>query len=268
MGNKRFLTIQWFQDGASKTHTIRVGYGVLRLLLLCLVLTIITLAVAVIYWSRVAALAYRSRELKQENQAFQASGRKLDSLESILADLEGKARAVENIVHTFVDDRPDGQVDDERNMEKTLISQNSLFSYISRLDSMRLELGTADGASEDYFPGIWPVIGIVSQDFQELHQGIDIITRENSLIVSPAKGVVIQAGWHRDLGKRIEIEHGGQYRTVYGHLNRIFINIGDHVSRGKPIGTLGNTGNSSGPHLHYEIRYAGESVNPMNFLTH
>ena len=98
------------------------------------------------------------------------------------------------------------------------------------------------------------------------HEGIDIIAESNALVVSAARGIVVESGWDRDLGKFVRIDHDFNTVTLYGHLSRAYVQEGDHVEKGTTIGAVGNTGYSFGPHLHYEILVRGKSVDPGPYL--
>jgi murein DD-endopeptidase MepM/ murein hydrolase activator NlpD len=78
--------------------------------------------------------------------------------------------------------------------------------------------------------------------------------------------VVIFSGWHGGYGKKVIIYHGFGYTTVYAHLSSIYVNVGDEVTKGEIIGLMGDTGNSTGPHLHYEVIVDGVPKNPVDFL--
>ena len=85
-------------------------------------------------------------------------------------------------------------------------------------------------------------------------------------IKTMAEGKVTRAGWASGYGKVIEIDHGNGFKTKYGHLNKIYVNKGQQVAQNEAIGEVGNTGRSTGPHLHYEILYNGAHLNPMVFI--
>lgn len=102
---------------------------------------------------------------------------------------------------------------------------------------------------------------------QELHSGLDIGASKGSAVVASNSGTVILAtkssygyGWH------IVVDHGGGYATLYGHLSRIDVSVGQAVARGSTIGGVGSTGNSTGNHLHFEVRINGVKKNPMAYL--
>lgn len=99
-----------------------------------------------------------------------------------------------------------------------------------------------------------------------LHYGMDFVGEENAEVVSPSLGEVKAAGTLGAYGKMVIIDHGYGITTRYGHLHEIKVKKGDIVTRGQLIGIQGSTGRSTGPHLHYEIRYNDMPLNPKNFL--
>lgn len=125
-------------------------------------------------------------------------------------------------------------------------------------------------------PSIWPVRGWVTSGFgyrvspftdrKEVHEGIDIATRMNMPVVSPADGVVVRAGRDTSYGNILEIDHGYGVVTRYGHNSRLMVNVGDKVKRGQVVAQVGNSGRSTGPHLHYEVVLNGVPVNPFRYI--
>jgi murein DD-endopeptidase MepM/ murein hydrolase activator NlpD len=128
----------------------------------------------------------------------------------------------------------------------------------------------------DHTPSITPVIGYFSRGFgmkkdpftgtMQFHQGIDLAADRDTPIRAPACGEVSYVGHQAGLGKVIEIDHLYGYQTVYGHLYSIKVARGQMIKRGEIIGTVGNTGYSTGPHLHYEVRYNGKAIDPLNYI--
>jgi len=103
-------------------------------------------------------------------------------------------------------------------------------------------------------------------DLREFHSGLDISAKQGTLIIAPADGKVISVGKDRYTGKFIKIKHNDRFITIYGHLQQHKVKEGQKVKRGDIIGLMGNTGMSTGYHLHYEIIKDGESVNPFNHI--
>jgi len=105
---------------------------------------------------------------------------------------------------------------------------------------------------------VHPVLGR-----QILHTGVDLKASMNTPIYSPYSGIVIYAGWMNGYGKIIIIDNGSNYETRFAHLNRILVKKGQRVNKGNVIAKSGKTGRVTGPHLHYEIRYKKQPMNPM-----
>lgn len=125
-------------------------------------------------------------------------------------------------------------------------------------------------------PSIWPTKGYLTSPLgwrihpltgkRDYHNGQDIATQFGNKIIATADGVVLVAGHWDYLGNLIIIDHGFGFTTRYGHQASFNIKEGDRVKRFQVIGYVGNTGRSSAPHLHYEVRYFGKPLNPMNFI--
>ena len=115
-----------------------------------------------------------------------------------------------------------------------------------------------------------PVYGIITSRFgyrtRGLHTGVDVGTQTGTTIVAAAGGVVTTASYSGGYGNLVVISHGNGVQTFYAHCNTILVSVGDEVSQGQAIATVGSTGNSTGPHLHLEIRKNGVSQNPQNYL--
>jgi len=108
---------------------------------------------------------------------------------------------------------------------------------------------------------VHPVLG-----GRRAHKGIDLAQPTGTPVYATADGVVSKAEWFSSYGLYISLEHGAEIQTRYGHLSRLNVAAGQQIRKGDVIGYVGSTGRSTGPHLHYEVRIAGESVNPVPYL--
>jgi murein DD-endopeptidase MepM/ murein hydrolase activator NlpD len=125
-------------------------------------------------------------------------------------------------------------------------------------------------------PSRWPVRGQVNSGYgsrtspwsanSEFHSGLDIGARVGTPVKSPAPGTVVFAGVNAEYGQTLIIEHGNETKSLYGHLSKLNVAVNQKVQRGDVVALTGNTGRSSGPHLHYEIRIKDHSVNPTSYL--
>jgi len=125
-------------------------------------------------------------------------------------------------------------------------------------------------------PSVWPARGWVTSDFGQrldpytadrmMHEGMDIAAEPGKPIYAPSNGMVVYAGPEGNYGNVIVLDHGYGIKTLYGHLARVRVKAGDRVKRGEQLGSVGTTGRSTGPHLHYEVRVNGIPQNPRKFL--
>lgn len=144
----------------------------------------------------------------------------------------------------------------------------SLASLIEQLQGKRDRLESS--------PSIWPAKGWLTSRFgmrtspftgrPQFHSGLDIAGAPGTEIVAPARGRVAFAGKRGPLGNTVILDHGYGVRTIYGHNQELKVNQGQKVERGQLIATLGSTGRSTGPHLHYAVELGGKARNPLDFI--
>ena len=108
---------------------------------------------------------------------------------------------------------------------------------------------------------VHPVLGVT-----KYHNGLDLSAPIGTEVFAPGDGQIVHAGWNGGYGKCVIIDHGYGYRTIYGHLSDIKVAVGQNIKRGDLISLTGNTGISTGPHLHYEIRQYDTVRNPLNYI--
>jgi len=152
--------------------------------------------------------------------------------------------------------------------EAAAAEASSLETLIAHLENETARLGST--------PSIAPARGWITSTFghrvspftgnREFHRGLDIAGRMRTPVVAPADGEVIFAGTKRALGNTITLRHGYGIETIYGHLSELSVRRGERVKRGQKLGLMGNTGRSTGPHLHYQVQINGKPVNPQNYI--
>lgn len=125
-------------------------------------------------------------------------------------------------------------------------------------------------------PSVWPVRGWITSSFgnrnspfsgiMKFHEGIDIAAQTGTPVMAPADGVVVKAGFSSGYGNLVELSHGYGIKTVFAHNSRINVKAGQRITRGDVISYVGDSGSSTGPHLHYEVRLNGLPVNPLKYM--
>jgi len=180
-------------------------------------------------------------------------------------------QAIENYQN---DDNEDAELDIEE-----IKKQDELSSLISSMketsSSLRTEIDD-ELTYLDCLPDNVPLEGRISSGFgyrrhpitglRSFHYGVDITGNRGDAVQAAGSGVVTFAGWSGDCGKVVIISHGFGYETVYAHNDSIIIEVGDIVSKGDLISRVGSTGRSTGPHLHFEIHYKNEQIDPIGVL--
>jgi murein DD-endopeptidase MepM/ murein hydrolase activator NlpD len=148
------------------------------------------------------------------------------------------------------------------------LQQNAFASIFTQLEGKRNQLAAT--------PSIKPVDGWISSRFgyrespftgrREFHRGIDIATHHGTKIIAPADGIITYSGKKGLMGNMLTVDHGFGMVTRYGHISKFLKKKGERVKRGEVIALVGNTGRSTGPHLHYEVKLNGLAVNPSNYF--
>jgi murein DD-endopeptidase MepM/ murein hydrolase activator NlpD len=125
-------------------------------------------------------------------------------------------------------------------------------------------------------PDKWPVSGRITSKFgyrihpisgkRQFHDGLDIANDSGTKIVAAGSGIVTYSGWNGGYGRVIIISHGYGYKSVYAHNRKNLVAVGERVKKGQVIAELGNTGRSTGPHLHFEVYYKGNKIDPLKIL--
>jgi murein DD-endopeptidase MepM/ murein hydrolase activator NlpD len=132
--------------------------------------------------------------------------------------------------------------------------------------------GACDTSTGGYYGSgyfVWPAGNhyLSGNDYSPWHLGIDIAAGMGAPVFAADSGLVVYSGWStQGYGNLIVIDHGNGYQTLYGHLSTLFVSCGEGVFQGEEIALSGSTGNSTGPHLHFEVRYMGGFINPWNVL--
>ena len=140
--------------------------------------------------------------------------------------------------------------------------------YVKHLEKMGIFRREMEVSQGDF---IWPLYGVtltgeLGKRWNRIHAGIDIATPVGTLVVASQSGVVSFAGPRGGYGFLVIMKHGNGLETRYAHLSHIFVREGDVIKKGEAIALSGNTGKSTGPHLHFEIRLHGVPLNPEGFL--
>lgn len=206
-------------------------------------------------------------ELQQEETAQEEARSQLNSLAGERQNLVQLAAVRRRSVASQVAEMESLSAGEESELEGLILERERELEAQQRAAGIA---GGVQGGGSGTFT--WPVTGTITSPFgwrsnpfgggPEFHQGLDIAAPMGTTVTAAAAGTVIMAQWYGGYGNYVLIDHGGGYSTGYGHLSAIYVASGQSVQRGQAIGAVGSTGQSTGPHLHFEVRIAGKPVDP------
>lgn len=281
--DKRFYTFVFAPTASSPLRKFNVPHKVLQAILgfaIVGMLTVVYGAYRLTQHAYVVAklniLEHKNRELREKNQEAES---KYDQLQNRLAALDTTQRKLAEVsgVSRTADvskdigrGGPDGEADISGIEQTTAALESELRNIKDVFDRNQVKLSST--------PNGWPVRGYITDGFgnrrnpfggggYESHAGLDIATNHGTAIEATADGLVIFAGPHGGYGNIVVIDHGYGVTTRYGHMSKIEVQVGQHVTRGKMIGAVGSTGRSTAPHCHYEVRLHDRPVNPLNYIS-
>ncbi len=229
-------------------------------------------------------IEHENAELRQVNQGFERS----------IRDLSGQLEEYQQQIHKLaivagvseLSPVADAGIGGPMAIEANLLGETDMGDNLARLDSWADELGRGMNFLQDRFeerkllisrtPAVTPVKGLLTSAFgyrpdpftkrRTFHSGIDIVAPRGKEVRATGDGFVMKTGRLQGLGKAVYVSHGYDISTRYGHLLKITVEEGQKVTRGDVIGLVGNTGRSTGNHLHYEVRIDGRPTNPLGYI--
>jgi murein DD-endopeptidase MepM/ murein hydrolase activator NlpD len=246
------------------TVTFNLPGKLASLLAVVVAVIVIGLAFVGVTYTRLASLAFETAKLKAENRSLRLRSQKIEHIEQELVRIEQLRREIEAWAGVV----PQEATAPEPETDAVLVPRTWPRRYSYAL--MEPYYTFTEGRSRGM---VQPATGWVSRRFTEAgaeaagHYGIDIAAPEGSPVRCADDGVVKSARWDDIYGNVIEIQHDDSLSTVYGHNEKILVKEGDHVTRGQVIATVGNTGRSTAPHLHFEVLKNGKPSNPEDYVT-
>jgi len=247
-----------------KSYSISHSRWKLIRFLICL-LAIVLLASALFY-GRLYVLALKSRALEVENEKLREENAKVQELEKQLYAIEELRVKISSMLGVEATPSLESAFNNVDSKISGVKNFQALPEAYKKVSSEFQQYGELLFDEERYVPSGVPVEGFISQKYGNSHKGLDFVTPIGTPVKATADGIVKNISEDRFLGLVLTISHGSKYETLYGHLKEILVKRGKIVKKGDVIALSGNSGISTGPHLHYEIRYLGEHVDPINYL--
>jgi murein DD-endopeptidase MepM/ murein hydrolase activator NlpD len=276
MGDEKgALTFIIIPENASKTYTFRLKRGLIYVFGAACLALFCLFAYTMIVQQGLRSKARKAERLEVENSILREKTQKITVLERELARLQHIRNHLYDMAGlSFENEQCRGGGSPEKRL--ALASTEEKYQPANE----ELFAGPEEPAFTDTVqmyttntPVLWPVRGWVTAEFNEVlpgrekrHTGIDIAAPQGSAILCAASGKVTFAGWDKDLGLVVIVDHKNGLSTLYGHCSEVVVEVGRVVKQGQIVAQLGNTGQSSAPHLHFEIRKDGIAIDPRRYL--
>jgi murein DD-endopeptidase MepM/ murein hydrolase activator NlpD len=250
----RKLTVIVVPHGDLETRSYEISYRKLKVALVSAALVLLVLVGVAAAWFPVLAQALRAGQLEKDVARLEAERADVAELARTLEQVEAQYERVRALLGA------DAPLDD---------GTPPMLPPLRR-DTTRAA-GIEETAAVSGLIDTWPLDarGFITRPLSESrpnHPGLDIAVPENSYILAAGPGVVGETGEDRVYGLFARIDHGAGLETLYGHASRILVRDGDQVQRREVIGLTGSSGQSTGPHLHFEVRRNGRAVDPLLFV--
>ncbi|HUF70740.1 MAG TPA: M23 family metallopeptidase [Longimicrobiales bacterium] len=252
--DERRLTVIVVPHGDLETRTYEIPYRKLKLAIAGAVVAVALMGIVVAAWFPVLSQASRVPALVRELEELEVERAHVVQLAQTLAEVEAQYERVRQMLGA------DGASGDDSLM--------ALPPLRSPGDDAAIEPGAGDAELLDW---PLPVAGFITRSREESarqgeHPGLDIAVPAETEIRASGEGVVKEARQDRVYGHYVLVDHGEGLESLYGHASRVLVREGDRVSRGQLIALAGSTGLSSAPHLHFEIRKNGRTVDPLQYV--
>jgi murein DD-endopeptidase MepM/ murein hydrolase activator NlpD len=254
MDDRKFTVIVVPHGGELETRSYEISYPRMLFVLGSATVVLMVFVVVMAMWFPVLAQALRAGQLEKELAALEAERAEVAELARSLEHIEEQYERVRALLGA------DAALEDGTPPALPPI----------RRDTSRREASDEEVAGSGVID-TWPLAtrGFITRPLTESgpnHPGLDIAAPENSYILAAGPGVVGKVGADRVYGNFALIDHGEGLETLYGHASRIMVSDGDRVVSREVIGLTGSTGQSTGPHLHFEVRRNGRAVDPLLFV--
>ena len=272
-GRRRQLSVLVIPDDGSRTLEFKLSYWTLRLVTGILILLVVLVLVGGRYYWLSRSWEQVAQSHKRENNRLGAEAERVEELASMVTRMKEVDQQLRSMLSPNLSLPPSSYTASPTTEE---LLNGSIAS--GKITTLKIQPAAyrQDALDPRRVPSVWPIprsIGFVTAEFEDSrgvlknqHLGIDIAAPGGTTVHATADGKVVFSNVHSDLGHMVAIDHFGAYLTRYGHNSVLLVAPGENIRKGQPVAMVGNTGHSSGPHLHYEVLENGEPRDPRRFL--
>jgi murein DD-endopeptidase MepM/ murein hydrolase activator NlpD len=267
-------------EDTGKTYSLHLHRNLLRSFVAILLLFLAGIGALVAVTGQIGVKLQLVDTLREENSRLKSENKKLRIITAKLHNMQNLSSYLHRLAVAMGEDTAMPPIASLLSQhDEKVIAEDSLDHFLNAVrfsqseNYKELSRGAADPSEIlSAIPNILPVEGWITRRFRlspatpsVAHPGVDFAAAEGTLIRSSAPGVVETIIHDKYFGLMVTVKHSFGFATRYGHCSQVLVTEGDHVERGQTIALVGNTGRSSGPHLHYEVHKNGKPVNPLHY---
>ena len=291
------LTLLLIPETAKQPYKLNISTFSIKAIATSLaILLVVTIGIGIAFYgarSEIQAVNDLKQDNLQKTEAINLLDEEIKQIEKQKEQIEQKQSEIKKLMGITDDAANEINVSAGGKGGADLKSQNRLAldtevfnrvqdikTYLSRQEQELDELLAQVDNEAEYFrsiPNQWPVTGEITSPYgwrkspfggksKSFHDGIDIANDVGTIIIAAADGRVTFSGWRAVYGRTVVIDHGYGFTSMYGHNSALLVEVGDQVKKGDKIAKLGNTGRSTGPHLHFTITKWGDTQDPLIYL--
>jgi murein DD-endopeptidase MepM/ murein hydrolase activator NlpD len=280
MKSKKF-TILIIPELEGKRHSFKLTMNAFRMGLAGVGVLAIFFVIIIITWGSMMKRASIADRLAEENAKYEQERQRVIDLETRVKQLQQFEDQIRRVLGSDyrAESPPSAQRYDESREGALSSTETTPDTAQIAATPVAIPRSLTQFADQSIVrgtgtPSLWPVVGFISRGFEwnpivpdRSHSGVDIAGKEGAVIRATADGIVIWSGWSARYGNLLIIAHSSGYYSVYGHNQVILVQSRQRVERGEPICLLGNTGQSTAPHLHFEVWFGNQPIDPIPLLT-
>lgn len=285
---QRRISVLLIPDDNAEPYSFRLNWGLARVMLIIGGIVLLHLVGGIIGYAKLYSTYRENIELERSNTRLLEDNKRVYRLAAQLEDMNKDQSKIMNLLGVEGRNNNGSSIglaaahtDNEREeLPQSQAPGAQLNNRVAPVESVPAVKGNflrarknEDAKFSPTWPSLLPVEGYLSREFERdplgssnSHEGIDIAAKQGALVLAAGEGRVVYAGWHKELGNVIILHHGNDLFSTYGHNERLLVRERAQVKRGEAIALVGNTGRSSGPHLHFEIWQDGKAINPLQII--
>jgi len=273
---KKYVNFLIVPDGNPKSIKLKLSFLMTRVIVGVLGFLLVFVVILSIFHGELLYQVIVGKSLKQENERLKSYNTKVKELEKELKDYKKFVQRVAQLAGVEYPEQSEGSL--AYYPESKDIEDKEAILSLTEKEEKKIRLPDSISTQPDSLANIpmgRPIGGWITRGFSMNtygfggeHPGVDFAAKIGTEVKATANGKIVFAGWDDIYGNLVGIDHQNGYLTYYGHNSKILVNPGENIRRGDVIALSGNTGRSSAPHLHYEIRKDDVPVDPKSFISH